>query len=146
MSGASTELSTAVIVTVPVLVVAPVAIVSFVPLCVKSPDTVGDTAVDETVSVTASFDAAFRVAVTVVEPAFSEIGDEPRTRVTVRVSSSVIVRVWFDGAATPLPPCTVADTVTSFSGPSTALSTAEIVTVSVLLVEPAAIVRVLLPC
>ena len=40
-------------VTVPVLVVAPAAMVSVVPACVKSPETAGDTGEAETVTVTA---------------------------------------------------------------------------------------------
>ena len=144
LSAVTTELSLAVIVTVPVLVVAPAAIVRVVPLCVKSPDTAGDTGEEETVSVTASVDAAFSVAVTAVEPPFSEIEEEPRTRETVRLSSSVIVRVLSDGPATPLPPETVAETVTFLSGPSTVLFTAVIVTAPVLVVAPAAMVSVLL--
>ena len=61
-------------------------------------------------------------------------------------SSSVIVTVWADGADTPLPPVTVAETVTVLSGASTVLSTAVIVTVSVLDVEPAAISSVVPLC
>ena len=146
LSGASTSLSTAVIVTVPVLVVAPAAMVSVVPACVKSPDTAGETAAADTVSVTASLDSVLRVAVTAVEPPSSSMDDEPRTSDGVAVSSSVMVRVWSDGAVTPLPPATVAETVISLSGASTSLSTAVIVTVPVLVVAPAAMVRVVPAC
>ena len=132
------------IVTVPVLVVAPAAIVSVVlVLSVKSDAVAGDTAAAETVSVAASVETALSVAETVVEPPFSEIDEEPRTRETVGVpSSSVIVSVWSDGAETSSSPETVAETVTSLSGASTLLSTAENVTVPVLVVDPAAIVSV----
>ena len=102
LSGVSTSLSTAVMVTVPVLVCEPAAMVSvrFV-LRLKSDDVAGDTGVAETVSVTASVDAALSVAVTVVEPPFSEIDDELKVSDTVGEgsrgadveSSSVIVRV-----------------------------------------------------
>ena len=143
-SGPSTALLTAVTVTVPVLLVVPAAMVRvLLVLRLKSDEVVGDTAVAATVSVTASVETALSVAVTAVEPPFSAIDAEPRARETVRVSSSVIERVLSDGASTPLPPETVALTVTSFSGPSTALFTPVIVTVPVLLVVPAAMVRVL---
>ena len=61
--------------------------------------------------------------------------------VTPAVSSSVIVRVRSDGFATECPPLDVPETVTDLSAASTELSTAVIVTVPVLVVEPAAIVR-----
>ena len=112
-------------------------------LSVKSADTAGDTAAAETVNVTSWLETAPSVAVTVVEPPSSSMDDEPSTRDTVGVpSSSVIVRVWLAGAATPLPPDAVADTVTCLSGASTSLSTAVTVTAPVLVVDPAAIVRV----
>ena len=85
LSGASTELSAAVIVTVPVLVLEPAAIVSVLSvLSVKSDEVAGDTAAAETVRVMSWLDSALRVAVTVVEPPFSEIEAEP----------SVPVRRW----------------------------------------------------
>ena len=144
LSGASTALFTALTFTVPVLVVAPAAIVSVsFALSVKSEATAGETAAADTTSVTFSLDTPLSVAVTVVESPFSEIDDGLSTRVTVGVaSSSLIVRVWSDGSATPLPPVAVADTVTDLSGASTALSTALILTVRVLVVSPAAIVKV----
>ena len=84
---------------------------------------------------------------TVVAPAFSLMEEALRARETVGVSSSsVIVSVWSEGAAAPLPPATVAETVTSLSGASTSLSTAVIVTVPVLVVAPAAMVRVVPAC
>ena len=141
--GASTELFTAVIVTVPVLEVLPAAIVSslFVDI-VKSPATAGLTALAETVTVTAALDAPDSVAVTVLDPPFSEIEDGVSTSVTVGApSSSVMVSVWFEGSDTS--PLAVPDTVTSLFGASTLLFTAVIVTVPVLEVLPAAIVSVL---
>ena len=48
-----------------------------------------------------------------------------------------MVSVASDGAAAPLPPTAVAETVTALSGASVALSTGVIVTVPVLVVEPA---------
>ena len=141
--GASTSLFHAAITTVPVLVVSPAAIVSVVPVCVKSPDTAGDSAEAVTITVTSSLDLRFSVAVTVLEPPFSEISSGARTRVTVGVASlSVIVSVWFAGADTPLPPDTEPLTVTVLSGACTSLSRAVIVTVPVLVVEPAPIVSV----
>ena len=56
-------------------------------------------------------------------------------------SSSVIVSVASAGFATP-PPLAVAETVTVLFGASTSLSTAVMVTVPVLEVAPAAMVRV----
>ena len=57
-------------------------------------------------------------------------------------SSSSMVSVTADGAATPLFPLTTAETVTSLSGASAVLSTAVTVTVPVLLVSPATMVKV----
>ena len=146
LSGASTSLSTAVIVTVPVLLIEPAAMVSVVfALRLKSSATAGSTGAADTVSVTASLETPLSVAVTVVEPSFSPIDEVPSTSDTVGVSSSsVIVRVSSVGFATPLPPAAVAETVTCFSGASTSLSTAVIVTVPVLAVSPAAMVSVVL--
>ena len=142
--GASTALFTAVIVTVPVLAIEPAAIVSVLLVeSVKSPETAGFTAAADTVTVTAALDAALRLAVTVLDPPFSEIDEGLSARLTVGVSSSsVIVSVWSCGFATP-PPLAVPDTVTSLFGASTALLTAVIVTVPVLAVEPAVMVSVL---
>ena len=144
LSGASTPLFTALILTVRVLVVAPAAIVSVsFALSVKSEATAGETAVADTTSVTFSLDTPLSVAVTVVESPFSEIEAGLSTSDTVGVaSSSLIVKVWSAGFATPLPPDAVADTVTDLSGASTRLFTPLIVTVRVLVVAPAAIVKV----
>ena len=95
LSAASTSLSTAVTVTVPVLVFEPAAMVRVVSvLRLKSDDVAGDTAAAETVRVTSWLETALSVAVTVVEPPSSSMDDEPSTSDTVGVSSSsVIVRV-----------------------------------------------------
>ena len=140
--GASTELPTAVIVTAPVLAVAPDAIVRtlFVDT-LKSPATAGLTAVAETVTVTAALAAVDSVAVTVLTPPLSEIEDGVNTSVNTCASSSVMVSVWFEGFDTPFPPLTAPETVTVLFAVSTELSTAVIVTVPVLEVLPAAIVR-----
>ena len=93
LSGASTALFTDVMVTVPVLAVAPAAMVSVVLAdSVKSPDTAGDTAVADTSMVVAAEEARFSVAVTVLVSAFSEIEDGDSTSVTCGgPSSSVMV-------------------------------------------------------
>ena len=82
--AARTALSVAVIVTVPVLVVAFAAMVSVFALDrVKSPDAAGDTAVAETVIVVAVVAVLSSVAVTVVTPPFSEIDAGDKTNVAV---------------------------------------------------------------
>ena len=89
-------------VTVPELLVAPAAMVSVVPVWEKSAATAGAFGVAETVSVTVALLFPVSEAVTVLEPAFSEMEDELSARVTVGVdSSSVRVRVCDAGAATP---------------------------------------------
>ena len=94
MSGASTALFTAVIVTTPVLVVWPATIVSVVPESVKSPETAGESGAAETVTTTDSLDVPLSVAVTTLSPPFSLIEDGLSTRLTVGdPSSSVIVSV-----------------------------------------------------
>jgi hypothetical protein len=95
LSGLSTVLLTAVIVTVPVLVVEPAAMVSFLFVVTeKSAAVAGDFGVADTVSVTAWLDTALKVAVTVLVPPSSEIDEEESSSDTVGVpSSSVIVRV-----------------------------------------------------
>ena len=139
-------LSDAVILTAPMLAVDPAATVSVVPHSVKSPATAGATAVADTVIVVASLDLPESVAVTTDAPPFSEINDGDSTSVaTGRVSSSASVSVRFDGAATaPCPPEAAAETVTVrfLSGAYTSSSLAEIVTVPVLAVVPAAMVSV----
>ena len=108
----------AVMVTVPVLVVWPDAIVSVAPASVKSPETAGDTADADTVTTTDALDAPLSVAVTVLTPPFSPIDDGLSTRLNVGApSSAVIVSVWDDGE-TPWPPVTEPETVTVLSGAS----------------------------
>ena len=144
LSGESTEFPCAVIVTVPVLVVSPAAIVSFVRLdsSVKSATTAPAPAAAATVTVTASLDAPESVAVTAETPLLSPIDDGDSPSVTVgNASSSVSVNVAFDGAATPLPPETVPETVTDLFGESTEFPFAVTVTVPVLVVSPDAIVN-----
>ena len=142
LSGESTEFPFAVTVTVPVLVVSPDAIVNLSALDnVKSPETAPVPAAAATVTVTASLDTPESVAVTVDTPLLSEIDDEDSTSATVgNASSSLSVNVTSEGAATPLPPETVPETVTDLSGESTEFPCAVIVTVPVLVVSPAAIV------
>ena len=144
MFGASTLLLTAVIVTVPVLAVEPAAIVSVLLfVIVKSLLVAGLTAVAETVTDTAALEAPDSVAVTVLVPPFSDIEAEPSDSVTVGVlSSSVMVNILLAGFDT-LPPLATPDTVTVLFGASTLLFAAVIVTVPVLAVLPAAIVRTL---
>ena len=145
LSGESTEFPCAVIVTLPVLVVSPAAIVSFVRLdsSVKSSATAPAPAAAATVTVTASLDAPESVAVTAATPLLSpiDVGDSPSVTVG-SVSSSSSVNVTFDGAATPLAPETVPETITVSSASCVVSSTPVTVTVPVLVVTPAAIVNV----
>ena len=91
--GESTSLSTAVIVTVPALVVAPAAMVSsLLVLRLKSPDTAGETAAAETVSVTSWLDSALSVAVTV-----AGVDTLDRER-----DETLLDPEFFDGASFPL--------------------------------------------
>ncbi len=143
LCGASTLLSTAVIVTDPVLSVAPAAIVKAVPFSVKSAATAGDTAVADTVTVVATLDGWLSVAVTVLLPLFSVIESGVRISVTAgATSSSMIVNAALDGFSMPWLLTTTADTVTVLSGASTLLSAAVIVTDPVLSVAFAAKLRV----
>ena len=73
LSGASVSLSTAAMVTAPVLSCEPAWIVSMSPVCVKSPERVGLTAAVDTSIVVSSLDGRLRRAVTVVSPPFSSI-------------------------------------------------------------------------
>ena len=76
-------------------------------------------------------------------PPFSEIEESATFNATVgAASSSAMVSVAAVGSVTPLPPDTVADTVTDLSGSSFALSFAVTVTTPVLAVSPAAMVSV----
>ena len=94
LSGASTELSTAVTVTAPVLAVAPAAMVSvLLVLSVKSPARAGDTGAAATVRVRSWLVAPFRLAVTVLSLAApdSPMAAGVRASVTVGVASSSVM-------------------------------------------------------
>ena len=144
LSGESTSLPLAVTVTAPELAVLPAAIVSVLAAeRSKSAAAAPVPAAAPTVTVTASLDLPDSVAVTVVSPPVSEIEDDDSASVTVgNVSSSVSVRVTFDGASTLLPPAATPETVTDLSPEWTSLPFAVTVTVPALAVLPAAIVRV----
>ena len=110
LSGSSVELSFAVTVTTPVLVVSPAAMVSVVPVCVKSPESACVPATAVTVSVTASLDARSSVAVTVVAlsaplslmvSGFNGSGSDSASVTVGGPSSSVNVRVAPVTAPTP---------------------------------------------
>ena len=92
MFGASTLLSTPVMVTVPVLLVSPAAIVSVLLVdSVKSPLTAGLTGAADTVTVVAALETADSVAVTVLSPPFSGIELFDSARVSVGVASSSVM-------------------------------------------------------
>ena len=94
LSAASTSLSTPVIVTEPVLVVAFSAkLRTWFALRRKSAATAGDTAAAATVTVKAAAEAGDTVAVTVLTPPFSPIESADSTRVTVGVVVSLSVTV-----------------------------------------------------
>ena len=105
LSGASTSLSTMVAVTCPVLTVCPAAMVSVVPVSVKSP-------VGATVIVTASVETGDMVAVTVTAPygSTARVGDSARRAVTASLSAMVAVPLVAPGArlasTAPLRPTT----------------------------------------
>ena len=88
LSGASTLLSRASIVTVPVLVCEPAEIVSVDPLSVKSLATAGLTAAADTPTVVSSLDGRSSTAVTVVTPPFSPIEPGISTSVATGAGSS----------------------------------------------------------
>ena len=148
--AASVLLSTAVTVTVPVLTVAPAAMVSVLfALRPKSPDTAGLTAAAATVTVVVALDGWFNVAVTVLTcwspnvPVSSDSRIEVGESASVTVgaaSSSRMVSVTSSGAVMPTAFAAVAVTDTSLFGASVLLSTAVIVTGPVLAVAPAAMV------
>ena len=137
LSRPSTPLSTAVIVTVPVLIVRPAGTISTDPVCVKSAPAAYIPAAADTVSVVGALDGCESLALTTADPPFSEILAGDGTSVAVGGSSSSRkVSVTAGGARTS--PLAAARTVTRLSGASTGLFTAEIVTVPVLAVSPAA--------
>ena len=88
LSGASTLLSFAVMVTAPLLSVAFAAKVrTLFVLSMKSPVPAGDTGSADTVTVNGSADPCSTVAVTVLEPPFSEIESGVNTNVTFGAAS-----------------------------------------------------------
>ena len=99
LSGSSRASSAAVIVTVPVLVVLPAAMVSvFAELRAKSPATAFVPVAAVTMIVVVAVEAASSVAVTVATPPFSEIDDGDSDSDTAGLSSSMTVTVtasWF---------------------------------------------------
>ena len=145
LSASSRVLSTAVTVTVPLLLVAPAVIVSVgLALSVKSVAAVAAPAAATTVTVVSSDDARSRLAVTVAElvAPLSAIEVRDSARVTVGASSSSVI--------VPVPVPAVLDTV-AFVGLLRATTTvsfgSSVVspvtdTVTVLLVSPAANVSV----
>ena len=141
--SAVAALSTASMVTWPMLVVAPAATerVLFV-LNAKSPATALAPATAETVTVVAALDAGIKVAVTVVKPFFSEMKEDDRVNVTTDLtSSSLSVRAAAFTVPMPWLLATVPVTVVERSGSSVTLSTAVIGTESeALVVSPAAMV------
>ena len=125
LAGPTSSLSTAVSVTVPVLVVAPAAMVSVVPVCVKSPATAGATGDIDTVTVTSSLDAVLNVARTAVEapsisrldPGSSDRVGESSSSVIVTVATALLSVTWSEGCGS------LNVNVNVRSGPSTASST-----------------------
>ena len=144
LSGASTSLFSAEIVTASMLSKCSARIVSSrFTLRRKSFATAGSTAVADTVTITSALDRPSSDAVTVLTPPFSEIDVGSSAKVSVGVSSSsVILSVRGAGAAAPLPPVTVPPITTLFSGASRSLSSAVTFTSPVLSVSPASIVSV----
>ena len=144
LSGASTLLSTPVMVTAPLPLVDPVAMVKvLLEVRVKSPLTAGDTGLADTVKVTAWEDNPLREAVTLALPPFSPMEGELRSRVTLGIpSSSVMVSVTAAGSVTPSAFVAAPDIITVLSGASTPLSMALTVNAPALVVSPSAIVNV----
>ena len=117
LSDESRASSFAMIVTVPVLLTCPAAMVRVVPVCVKSPATATLPGAADTVIVTAELDECESVAATVATPPFSETDDGDRESVTDgAASSSSSVNVRGRGFATPWPPMATPDTATCLFG------------------------------
>ena len=144
LSAASTSLSTAATVTVPVLAVAPAAMVSTaLLLSVKSEAWAGASGTTETVTLVSAPDGWSSVAVTVDTPPSSPIEALDSDSVTVGAASSSCpssVSVTSAGPAIPRLFAAAPFTCTVLSAASTSLSTAVTVTVPVLAVAPAAMV------
>ena len=139
------SLLTAVMVTVPVLVVALAAMVS-----VRARDSVKSRAVAPvpgaacTVTVTGALEAPDRVAVTVATPPVSEIDEGDSARASIGVpSSSISVRVVGSGGR--MSPATLPEIVTCALGASALSSVAVMVTVPVLAVAPSAKANAVVP-
>ena len=142
-SAASTWLSVAVTVTVPLLVVAPAAMVR----SALSPSAAGAPSGSDTVTVTASSDLPDSVAVTVLAlllPLSLMVAGSRCSDTVGVVSSSSMVSVTSSGPATP-PPLASPDTATSRFGWSRSSFAAVMATVPALVVTPAAMVSTLLP-
>ena len=142
LSPSATVLLVAAIVTVPVLAVAPAAMVSVEPLFVKSFGSVLVPAAAETVTVVSSLDGWSRVAVTVLVPPFSEIEAGVSTSVTVGVASlSAIVTVGATAGPTVRPGAVVVPVTPTVSpASSVSSSTGASVNIAVALLSPAGIV------
>ena len=125
LGAASTSLSSAVMVSVPLLVSACAAMVSTVsPLNAKSPACAGATGAAETRTVVSALDRRSSVAVTTVAPPSSAMASGARCNVTAGVSSSSLTLICADrGGRTLRSFSTVAANVTVVSGPSTSSST-----------------------
>jgi len=133
-----------VIVRVLLLVVSPAAMVRVSLLRVKSPATAGASGFTDTVRLICLVDGLSSLAVTIEVPPFSLIVRDESASVAVDRSSSVMVNVKLAGFLTPLPPDAVAWTVNSLSDSSMLFSFAVMVSVPLLVVSPATMVRVLL--
>ena len=131
-------------VTVPVLSVAPAAIVNRAfELSVMSVDCAGSTGVTVIRAMVAWAVTPLSDAVTVLTPPFSPIVAGVRASVRVgRPSSSSIVSRRALGAATPLPPETICPSTRTSLFPSVGSSTAVMVTTPVLSFAPAAMVSI----
>ena len=138
LARASVSLSTAVMVTVPVLAVAPAATTSSVPSWRKSFRVAGVTGAAATRTVVSAPDGWVRVALIRAVPPSSSIDAADRTSITAgAASSSVTVSSTGAGAGRPGNPPTAAVTRTVVAGESVSLFTAVTVTVPVLAVAPA---------
>ena len=132
LSAPSTSLSTAAIVTSPVLSVALAAKLRVAPDSVKSASVAGASAVAATVTVNASADATVAVAVTVAVPPSSPIESGVNTSVTRGAASlSVMVRACCSPNAAP----SAWPEISSVSSPSKTRSSSP-VTVAVTLASP----------
>ena len=108
--GWSAGLWTAAMVTAPVLLTVPAAMVKALPFCTKSPGTAGASGVAVTVTTTGTPGGLLSAADTTAAPPSSSILAAERSSVTSGAgSSSVMVMVCTDGTAAA-PPVTAANT------------------------------------